>query len=95
MDTIKVRKANSVISIPADQKDVYMSSGYDVVGAGGVVVEAATPNDVPTLQARLAEVAAENARLKEQIKALQAGAKRIEPVIEENEKPKRTRTKKS
>lgn len=92
---IEVRKANTILTIPEEQKDEYLSKGYDILGADGRVVEAATPQDVPTLQARLAEVAAENVRLKEQIKVLQAGAKRVEPVTEADEKPKRTRTKKS
>lgn len=99
MDTITIRKANSILEIPADQKDEYMARGYDVVNTSGVVVEAATPNDVPTLRARLAEVSAENAKLKAQIQALQAAPKRLDPVMEpveeKEEKPKKTAPKRT
>ena len=94
---ITVRKANVVLNVPEEQRSEYLAKGYDIIGANGGVVESATPQDVPTLQAKLQEALDENARLKAQIATLQATPKKVEtpaPVVEDKPK-KATRTKKS
>ena len=101
MADITVRKANVVLDIPEEQKDEYLSKGYDVISARGVVIEAATPQDVPTLQAKLAELSAENKKLKAMIAELQAKPKKVEtpkleePVVEEKPKKAIARAKKT
>lgn len=98
MADIKIRKANSVLYIPEEQKDEYVSYGYDVIDERGVTIERATPNDIPTLQARLAEVMTENAKLKKQIEELQAKPKpekNSSMEIQAEEKPRRVRSKKA
>lgn len=72
MSDIEVRKANTILTIPEEQKDEYLSKGYDILGADGRVVEKATPQDVPTLQAKLADALMEIEVLKKQVEAFQA-----------------------
>lgn len=64
---IFVRQANVILAIPKEQKDEYVSRGFDVVTESGVVVEAAIPYDVPTLQSKLKELQDENANLRNKI----------------------------
>lgn len=64
---IFVRQANVILAIPEEQKDEYVSRGFDVVTESGVVVEAAIPHDVPTLQSKLKELRDENANLRNKI----------------------------
>lgn len=64
---IFVRQANVILAIPEEQKDEYVSRGFDVVTESGVVVESAIPHDVPTLQSKLQELQNENATLRSKI----------------------------
>lgn len=64
---IFVKQANVILAIPEEQKNEYVSRGFDVVTESGVVVESAIPHDVPTLQAKLQELQNENAKLKSKI----------------------------
>lgn len=65
--TIQVQRANVVLSVPEYDKANYLAKGYDVLDEVGNVVEESMPNDVPTLQAKVNELIAENKRLKEQL----------------------------
>lgn len=86
---IKVRKANTVLTVPDEEKASFLAKGYDVLGANGKVVEESTPTDTATLQAKYLELKAENERLK---KELAEKKKSKTEVNDEGEKPVRTRT---
>ena len=72
MDTIKVRKANSILTVPAIDKASYLAKGYDVLGENGNVVEECLPNDTATLQAKYLELVEENKKLREELEDLKA-----------------------
>lgn len=86
---IKVRKANTVLTVPDDEKASFLAKGYDVLGANGKVVEESTPTDTATLQAKYLELKAENEKLK---KELAEKKKPKTEMTDEGEKPVRTRT---
>lgn len=65
-DIVKVRRANTVLRVPADQADRYLADGYDVIGDNGEIEKESIPNDVNTLRIaydrhvkRIAELEAE------------------------------------
>lgn len=89
---ITVRKANSILTIPEEQRDEYLSKGYDIVTETGVVIQRAVPQDVPTLQARLQEALDENARLKARLASVQ---KPTGETSQQDKSKKVVRTKKS
>lgn len=85
-ETVRVRKANSIIQVPYSEKDSYLAKGYDIVNDRGAVVESCMPNDVPTLQAKYGELLEENKKLKAEIEALRTAPKKVETVSTEEEK---------
>lgn len=82
--TIQVQRANVVLSVPEYDKANYLAKGYDILDEAGNVVEASMPNDVPTLQAKLNELIAENKQLKEQLAKKSAPAKKKAVIEEDN-----------
>ena len=68
-EIIKVRKANMVLRVPADQKDVYLAKGFDVIDAKGKVKERNTKEVSP---AEYNAVLEENKALKAEIEKLKA-----------------------
>lgn len=84
MGFIRVERGNVVLDIPSEDKEVYMSKGFSVIDVKtGKVIEEAMSTDLATLQSQVVALKAENAKLKEEIKALKT------------EKPSSTAKKKS
>lgn len=82
---ITVRRANVILDIPEAQKNEYLAKGFDVIGANGKVIERTTPNDVNSLKkafneltARVKELEAENAKLKEQLSPKKKKVEKVE-----------------
>ena len=105
MAMIMVRKANTILSVTADEKASYLAKGYDVLGENGKVIEESTPNDTATLQAKYLELKQENEKLKAEIASLKAtkkvevkeekpATKIVEKVVDEIPKTTRTRSRK-
>lgn len=105
MELIKVRKANTILSVTVDEKASYLAKGYDVLGENGKVVEESIPYDTATLQAKYLELKQENGKLKAEIASLKAAkkvetkeekpaTKIVETVVEELPKTTRTRSRK-
>lgn len=67
-NTITVRRGNVVLDVAPERKQYYMNAGYSVIDSAGNVVEAAMPSDVHTLQAMVANLQAENKKLKADLK---------------------------
>ncbi len=89
MANIKVRRANLVLTVPDYQQNEYLAKGFDVIGADGKVLIKTTPNDTNSLKkayteltARVAELEAENKKLREQ---LASKGKKVEKVKDEPE----------
>lgn len=89
MATIKVRKANVVLTVPDYQQNEYLAKGFDVIGANGKVVVRTTPNDINSLKkaysellSEVEELRKENSKLKEQ---LGSKSKKVENEVEEPE----------
>lgn len=56
METIKVRRANVILTVPDFQKKEYLAKGFDVIAKDGKILEEATmTNDISTLQKKLKE----------------------------------------
>lgn len=77
MIDITIRKGNTELTVPEDQKSRYLSLGYSVY-EGNKLVEEAPTQDVGVLQTKVASLMAENEKLKAEIAKL---------------KPKKTATK--
>lgn len=84
MDRIMVKKANVVLEVEPEEKDLYVSQGYSVLDENGKVIEEALPNDVNALKIIIGQLQKEIAELK---KAAEKPA--------EKEKPKASTSKKS
>lgn len=68
--TIKVRRGNAILRVPADQKSYYMGLGYNVIGEDGKVVEETIPTDIGSLQRFYKDAKQQIAGLEDQIKSL-------------------------
>lgn len=76
-NVITVRRANVLLDVPEEQKEEYLSKGFDVIDKDGKVLTAATmTNDVNTLHKKLAEA-------QEQIKILKAENERLNKELDE------------
>ena len=72
---ITVRRANVLLDVPEEQKEEYLSKGFDVIDKDGkVIAEATMTNDVNTLHKKLGEALQriksledENARLNQEL----------------------------
>ena len=91
MGTVQVRKANTILTVPDEEKASFLAKGYDVLGANGDVVEESTPTDTATLQAKYLELKAENEKLKKEL----AEKKKAKPVTSDDkeEAPKVTKSR--
>ena len=76
MNTVEVRRGNEYLTVPEDAVDRYIAKGYDVLDNKGNVVVESIPYDVATLRgafvthkAKIAELEAEVANLKEKLAA--------------------------
>ena len=67
VDTIIVVKGNKQLTVPAEEKERYMTFGYSVIDAKGNVIEEAPITDVGALQVKVAELKAENEKLKAEL----------------------------
>ena len=85
MDTIKIRKANTILTVAAEDKSSYLAKGYDVLGEDGSVLEESTPTDTATLQAKYLELKEENLKLKKELDALKRSKSKVqEQVVKED-----------
>ena len=76
-NTITVRRANVLLDVPSEQKEEYLSKGFDVIDKkGNVIAEAIQTNDVNVLQKKLAEA-------QTKIKALEAEIVRLNEELDE------------
>lgn len=78
--TVKVQRANVILTISESQIDYYMSQGYNIIDESGNVIKESVPKELGTLQKAFVENRAEIERLKKEIEKLK-------------KKPKQTRTK--
>ena len=69
---ITVRKGNTELTVPADQRERYLKLGYSVFDDKGNLVEEAPATDVGALQAKVSALIKENEELKAEIKKLNA-----------------------
>ena len=67
VDTIIVVKGNKQLTVPAEEKERYTTFGYSVIDAKGNVIEEAPITDVGALQVKVAELKAENEKLKAEL----------------------------
>lgn len=76
MSTITVIKGNVELDVPADERERYVKLGYSVIDkATGKIIEEAPITDVGALQVRVAELVAENTKLKAEITKLKGEKK--------------------
>ena len=57
-DTIRVKHANVVLEVPADEKSDYINKGYSVIDKSGNVIEEALSNDVNELHLQIKKLEA-------------------------------------
>ena len=57
-DTIRVKHANVVLQVPADEKSDYINKGYSVIDKSGNVIEEALSNDVNELHLQIKKLEA-------------------------------------
>ena len=57
-DTIRVKHANVVLEVPADEKSDYINKGYSVIDISGNVIEEALSNDVNELHLQIKKLEA-------------------------------------
>ena len=69
-ETVKVRKGNISLTVPAIDKEGYLAKGFDIIQTDGTGIKESISNDVPTLQAKVMELKKQNKSLKEEINAL-------------------------
>ena len=72
---ITIRKSNTELNVPEDQKERYLKLGYSVFDKEGNLVEEAPTNDVGALHAKILELMKENEKLKAENKKLSAAKK--------------------
>lgn len=82
METIKVRRANVVLTVPKEQRGEYLAKGFDVLDSNGNIAEHTTPSDINTLKTAYANhikkiemLEAENKKLKSELRAIKKKAK--------------------
>ena len=69
MKNITIRRGNTELTVPEDQKERYLKLGYSVY-ENGKMVEEAPLKDAGALQRRVSELLQENASLKAENKKL-------------------------
>lgn len=67
MDKIRVMRANVILDISPDEKDIFMQQGYSVVDEDSNIIEEAMSKDVGTLQIQVRELKAKVAELEAQL----------------------------
>lgn len=67
---LKVKRANVILRIPDVDKQHYIDKGYSVIDEHGVIIEAAVPKDIDSLQKAFVESQEEIKRLNAEIEFL-------------------------
>lgn len=73
MKTIKVRRANVVLTIPEEQRREYLAKGFDILDEKGNVIEHTTPTDPNTLKTAYINHIKKIETLEAEIKKLKSG----------------------
>ena len=71
--TIRIQRANVILDVSPDEKEMYMEKGFSVIDATtGEVLEEAMPTDVNVLQLKVKELQKELAEKDAEIQKLKA-----------------------
>lgn len=80
--TVKVRRANVVLTVPEEQRGEYLSKGFDVLDSNGNIAEHTVPSDMNTLKTaytnhikRIEALETENKKLKSELRIAKKKAK--------------------
>lgn len=97
---LRAEKGNKVISIQDEEKDYYLTKGYDIYTTTGEVVEKCVPTDLGQLRSAYVEHEAKIAALTKQVEELTKTinadtpeTERITPKAESNTEPKKTKAR--
>lgn len=90
MDKITVQRANVILDISPEQKDYYLSQGYSVINANGLVIEETRALTVDALNRKVAEL---QQKLKEKEAAIQKMGEEMIKLKAQLQPVKKTRSK--
>lgn len=94
-NTIKIRRANVVLDIPPEEKDIYLSKGFDVVDSDGGVLEKGEPVDAAELRRAYATLKTEHEALLDDFKKLKSENAKLKKQLKDSKQPDKKSDKKS
>ena len=94
-NTIKIRRANVVLDIPPEEKDIYLAKGFDVVADDGDVLEKGEPVDAAELRRAYAHLKVEHEALLDDFKKLKSENAKLKKQLKDSKQPDKKSDKKS